>query len=106
MAVVAETPWNCVVSCCCCFPRSTPPDFSLVAMVCSKPGLHFVEASDLVQLQHLVSKKIQREQRRNDGLREEGKHAPNPPNWPEAVLNCLSEREAGLGVGGTPWVKE
>ena len=38
--------------------------------------------------------------------REDGKHAPNPPIWPEAVLNCLSEREAGLGVGGTPWVKE
>ena len=69
--------------------------------------MHSFAASDLVQLQHLVSK-VCRERR--GGMmgkeREDGKHAPNPPIWPEAVLNCLSEREAGLGVGGTPWVKE
>lgn len=59
-----ETPWNCVVSCCCCspLPRSTPPGFSSVAMVCWWPGSHSFEASDLVQLQHLVSK-ICRERR-------------------------------------------
>ena len=32
---------------------------------------------------------------------------PNPPIWPvEELLKCLSESEALLGLGGTPWVKE
>lgn len=29
-----------------------------------------------------------------------------PRPTPTPILNCLSEREAGLGEGGTPWVKE
>jgi len=39
-------------------------------------------------------------------LRSIGPRPTPTPIWPEGVLNCLSEREAGLGVGGTPWVKE
>ena len=110
MGEEAGTPSSFSASCCCCSPPCppSPPEFSSEATVCSSPGSRFVATLNLVQLRHLVRKICRR---RRGGLRSERKRGeackPNPPIWPvEELLKCLSESEALLVVGGTPWVKE